>query len=122
MGRPKVGARWAGECHIAKQCTKPKRKRDDTWFNDKVLLVQAQASGQALTEEEIAFLADPGLPDVQNSQSVITYNAAYEVHNQDNLNYDLFHQSEQIMTSSEQSNASDTTTVVRTFVTAGTMI
>ncbi|GJT29369.1 retrovirus-related pol polyprotein from transposon TNT 1-94 [Tanacetum coccineum] len=128
-----------GEGHIAKQCTKPKRKRDETWFNDKVLLVQAQAGGQALTEEEIAFLADPGLPDVQNSQTVTTHNAAYqaddldaydsdcdelnsakialmanlsrngsdaltEVHNQDNLNYDLFHQSEQIMTSSEQSN------------------
>ncbi|GJT99147.1 retrovirus-related pol polyprotein from transposon TNT 1-94 [Tanacetum coccineum] len=44
-----------GEGHIAKQCTKPKRKRDDTWFNDKVLLVQAQASGQALTEEEIVL-------------------------------------------------------------------
>ncbi|GKF52208.1 hypothetical protein Tco_0148675, partial [Tanacetum coccineum] len=27
------------------------------------------------TEEEIAFLADPGLPDVQNSQTVITHNA-----------------------------------------------
>ncbi|GJS62062.1 hypothetical protein Tco_0656846 [Tanacetum coccineum] len=64
--------------HIAKQCTKPKRKRDDTWFNDKVLLVQAQASGQALTEDEIAFLADPGLPDNQTSQSVITHNAAYQ--------------------------------------------
>ncbi|GJR52430.1 retrovirus-related pol polyprotein from transposon TNT 1-94 [Tanacetum coccineum] len=112
-----------GEGHIAKQCTKPKRKRDETWFNDKVLLVQAQASGQALTEEEIAFLADPGLPDIQTSQTVITHNAAYqakialmanlsrngsdaltEVHNPDNLNYDLFNQSEQIMTSSEQSN------------------
>ncbi|GJZ13726.1 putative ribonuclease H-like domain-containing protein [Tanacetum coccineum] len=67
-----------GEGHIAKQCTKPKRKRDETWFNDKVLLVQAQAGGQALTEEEIAFLADPGLPDVQNSQTVITHNAAYQ--------------------------------------------
>ncbi|GJS22495.1 retrovirus-related pol polyprotein from transposon TNT 1-94, partial [Tanacetum coccineum] len=32
-----------GEGHIAKQCTNPKRKRDETWFNDKVLLVQAQA-------------------------------------------------------------------------------
>ncbi|GKB81151.1 retrovirus-related pol polyprotein from transposon TNT 1-94 [Tanacetum coccineum] len=128
-----------GEGHIAKQCTKPKRKRDETWFNDKVLLVQAQAGGQALTEEEIAFLADPGLPDIQTSQTVITHNAAYqaddldaydsdcdelnsakialmanlsrngsdaltEVHNPDNLNYDLFNQSEQIMTSSEQSN------------------
>ncbi|GKF30136.1 hypothetical protein Tco_0096478, partial [Tanacetum coccineum] len=29
-----------GERHISKQCTKPKRKRDDTWFKDKVLLVQ----------------------------------------------------------------------------------
>ncbi|GKG00827.1 hypothetical protein Tco_0302517, partial [Tanacetum coccineum] len=47
-------------------------------FNDKVLLVQAQASGQALTEEEIAFLADPGLPDVQTSQTVITHNVAYQ--------------------------------------------
>ncbi|GJW58878.1 retrovirus-related pol polyprotein from transposon TNT 1-94 [Tanacetum coccineum] len=53
--------------HIAKQCTKPKRKRDETWFNDKVLLVQAQAGGQALTEEEIAFLVDPGLPDIMTS-------------------------------------------------------
>ncbi|GJW93611.1 hypothetical protein Tco_0173283 [Tanacetum coccineum] len=62
----------------SKQCTKPKRKRDETWFNDKVLLVQAQAGGQALTEEEIAFLADPGLPDIQTSQTVITHNAAYQ--------------------------------------------
>ncbi|GKB72583.1 integrase, catalytic region, zinc finger, CCHC-type containing protein, partial [Tanacetum coccineum] len=63
---------------IAKKCIKHKRKRDETWFNDKVLLVQAQAGGQALTEEEIAFLADPGLPDIQTSQTVITHNAAYQ--------------------------------------------
>ncbi|GKG25518.1 hypothetical protein Tco_0398664 [Tanacetum coccineum] len=52
--------------------------QDETWFNDKVLLVQAQAGGQALTEEEIAFLADLGLPDIQTSQTVITHNAAYQ--------------------------------------------
>ncbi|GJR83400.1 hypothetical protein Tco_0154185 [Tanacetum coccineum] len=57
---------------------KPKRKRDETWFNDKVLLVQAQVSGQVLTEEEIAFLADPRLPDTQTSQAVITHNAVYQ--------------------------------------------
>ncbi|GKE26258.1 retrovirus-related pol polyprotein from transposon TNT 1-94 [Tanacetum coccineum] len=67
-----------GEGHISKQCTKPKRKRDETWFNDKVLLVQAQAGGQVLTEEEIAFLADPGLLDTQSTQTVITHNAAYQ--------------------------------------------
>nr|GFC37969.1 hypothetical protein [Tanacetum cinerariifolium] len=36
-----------GEGHMSKQCTKPKRKRDVEWFKDKVLLVQAQANGQA---------------------------------------------------------------------------
>nr|GFD25822.1 hypothetical protein [Tanacetum cinerariifolium] len=49
-----------GEGHMAKQCTKPKRKRDAKWFKDRVLLVQAQASGQVLQEEELDFLADPG--------------------------------------------------------------
>ncbi|GJY04557.1 retrovirus-related pol polyprotein from transposon TNT 1-94, partial [Tanacetum coccineum] len=48
-----------GEGHMSKECTKPKRKRDDSWFKDKVLLVQAQAKGQA-------------------TQTVITYNAAYQ--------------------------------------------
>ncbi|GJS96265.1 retrovirus-related pol polyprotein from transposon TNT 1-94 [Tanacetum coccineum] len=55
-----------GEGHMSKQCTKPKRKRDDSWFKDKVLLVQAQASGQILHEEELAFLADPGIPEGQS--------------------------------------------------------
>ncbi|GJS67232.1 integrase, catalytic region, zinc finger, CCHC-type containing protein [Tanacetum coccineum] len=41
-----------GEGHMSKQCTKPKRKWDDSWFKDKVLLVQAQ--------------------------TVITHNAAYQ--------------------------------------------
>ncbi|GJV72237.1 retrovirus-related pol polyprotein from transposon TNT 1-94 [Tanacetum coccineum] len=54
-----------GEGHMSKQCNKPKRKRDDSWFKDKVLLVQAQASGQILHEEELAFLADPGIPEGQ---------------------------------------------------------
>ncbi|GJU77824.1 retrovirus-related pol polyprotein from transposon TNT 1-94 [Tanacetum coccineum] len=67
-----------GEGHMSKQCTKLKRKRDDYWFNDKVLLVQAQASSQILHEEELAFLADPGIPKGQATQTVITYNAAYQ--------------------------------------------
>ncbi|GKD61856.1 integrase, catalytic region, zinc finger, CCHC-type containing protein [Tanacetum coccineum] len=52
---------YKGEGHMSKQCTKPKRKRDDSWFKDKVLLVQAQASAQILHEEELAFLANPGI-------------------------------------------------------------
>ncbi|GKB11165.1 retrovirus-related pol polyprotein from transposon TNT 1-94 [Tanacetum coccineum] len=67
-----------GEGHMSKQCTKPKRKWDDSWFKDKVLLVQAQANGQILHEEELAFLADPGIAEGQATQTVITYNAAYQ--------------------------------------------
>ncbi|GJU79077.1 retrovirus-related pol polyprotein from transposon TNT 1-94 [Tanacetum coccineum] len=53
-----------GEGYMSKQCTKPKRKRDDSWFKDKVLLVQAQANGQILYEKELAFLANPGAAEV----------------------------------------------------------
>ncbi|GKB47166.1 integrase, catalytic region, zinc finger, CCHC-type containing protein [Tanacetum coccineum] len=67
-----------GEGHMSKQCTKPKRKQDDSWFKDKVLLVQAQASGQILHEEELTFLADPGIPEGQATQTVITHNVAYQ--------------------------------------------
>ncbi|GJT47258.1 retrovirus-related pol polyprotein from transposon TNT 1-94 [Tanacetum coccineum] len=68
-----------GEGHVSKQCTKQKRKRDDSLFKDKVLLVQAQASGQILHEEELAFLADLGIPEGQATQTIITHNAAYQV-------------------------------------------
>ncbi|GKD54031.1 integrase, catalytic region, zinc finger, CCHC-type containing protein [Tanacetum coccineum] len=56
-----------GEGHMSKQCTKPKRNRDDLWFKDKVLLVQGQANGQILYEEELAFLADLGVLEVQST-------------------------------------------------------
>ncbi|GJV61859.1 retrovirus-related pol polyprotein from transposon TNT 1-94 [Tanacetum coccineum] len=67
-----------GEGHMSRQCTKPKRKRDDSWYKEKVLLVQAQAHGQILNEEELAFLADPDIPEGQSTQTVITHNAAYQ--------------------------------------------
>nr|GEY52248.1 hypothetical protein [Tanacetum cinerariifolium] len=67
-----------GEGHMYKQCTKPKRKWDDAWFKDKVFLVQAQANGQNLHEEELAFLAIPGIIEIQATQIFITYNAVYQ--------------------------------------------
>nr|GEY76656.1 retrovirus-related Pol polyprotein from transposon TNT 1-94 [Tanacetum cinerariifolium] len=67
-----------GEGHMSKQCTKPKRKGDAKWFKDKVLLVQAQANGQVLQEEELEFLADPKTAETSSNQYVITNNAAYQ--------------------------------------------
>nr|GEV72529.1 hypothetical protein [Tanacetum cinerariifolium] len=69
---------YKGEGHMSKQCTKPKRKRDESWFKDKVLLVQAQANGQILHKDELAFLVDPGIAEAQTTQTVITHNAAYQ--------------------------------------------
>ncbi|GJY47416.1 hypothetical protein Tco_0436479, partial [Tanacetum coccineum] len=104
---------------MSKQCTKPKRKRDDSWFKEKVLLVQAQANGQVLHEEELAFFVDPGIEKRQATQTVITHNVAYqaddldvydsdyalaEVHNHDNVNNNMINQVVQAMPSSEQSN------------------
>ncbi|GJW87886.1 hypothetical protein Tco_0163226, partial [Tanacetum coccineum] len=48
---------------MARQCPKPKRKRDATWFRDKVLLVEAQGNGKVLNEEELEFLADPSIAE-----------------------------------------------------------
>ncbi|GJW92268.1 hypothetical protein Tco_0169821 [Tanacetum coccineum] len=59
QGRPNSYA--TGEGHMARQCPKPKRKRDATWFRDKVLLVEAQGIGKVLNEEELEFLADPDI-------------------------------------------------------------
>nr|GEZ35549.1 hypothetical protein [Tanacetum cinerariifolium] len=69
---------YKGEGHMAKQCTKPKRKRDAEWFKDKVLIVQAQANEQVLQEEELDFLADPGTAESSTNQTVVMKNAAYQ--------------------------------------------
>ncbi|GJX18567.1 hypothetical protein Tco_0221244 [Tanacetum coccineum] len=66
---------YKGEGHMSKQCTKPKRKRDDTWFKDKVMLVQAQAN-----------------------------DVLAEVHNPDNMDNNMINQGVQARPSSEQSS------------------
>ncbi|GKB68048.1 hypothetical protein Tco_0929460, partial [Tanacetum coccineum] len=69
---------YQGEGHMARQYPKPKRKKDATWFMDKVLLVKAQGNGKVLNEEELEFLADPGIAEGPVTQSVIKNNAAYQ--------------------------------------------
>ncbi|GKB48312.1 retrovirus-related pol polyprotein from transposon TNT 1-94, partial [Tanacetum coccineum] len=52
--------------HMARQCPKTKRKRDAMWFRDKLLLVEAQGKGKVLNEEELEFLADPGIAEAKD--------------------------------------------------------
>nr|GEV61288.1 retrovirus-related Pol polyprotein from transposon TNT 1-94 [Tanacetum cinerariifolium] len=73
----------------ANECTKPKRERDDVWFKDKVLLVQAQANRQVLHEEELEFLAYPGIAETQSTQYVVTNNAAYQADDLDAYDSDF---------------------------------
>nr|GEV49707.1 retrotransposon protein, putative, unclassified [Tanacetum cinerariifolium] len=77
-----------GEGHMSKQSTKPKRKQDDSWFKDNVLLVQAQANGQILHEEELAFLANLGITESQATQTIITHNATYQADDLDSYDSD----------------------------------
>nr|GEW03278.1 integrase, catalytic region, zinc finger, CCHC-type, peptidase aspartic, catalytic [Tanacetum cinerariifolium] len=52
-------------------------------FKDKVLLVQAQANGKVLHEEELEFFADPWIAEAQSTQYVVTNNAAYQANDLD---------------------------------------
>ncbi|GJR26994.1 retrovirus-related pol polyprotein from transposon TNT 1-94 [Tanacetum coccineum] len=104
-----------GEGHMSKQCTKPRRKRDDSWFKEKVMLVQAQANGQILHEEELAFLAYLGIPEAQATQTSLLHNAAYQADDLDGIYSDMYELNTakvalmrnyhiMVMLSSEQSN------------------
>ncbi|GJV67789.1 hypothetical protein Tco_1483298 [Tanacetum coccineum] len=48
--------------HMARQCTQPKRPRNASWYKEKAMLAEAQEAGQIFDEEQLAFLADPGIP------------------------------------------------------------
>nr|GEZ68714.1 hypothetical protein [Tanacetum cinerariifolium] len=58
-----------GERHIARQCTQPKRPRNAAWFNEKLMLAEAQEAGQILDKEQLAFLADSGMDEAPDTNS-----------------------------------------------------
>ncbi|GJX09329.1 retrovirus-related pol polyprotein from transposon TNT 1-94 [Tanacetum coccineum] len=58
-----------GEEHMARQCTQTKRPRNATWYKDKAMLAEAQEAGQILDEEQLTFLTDPGIEDLDTYDS-----------------------------------------------------
>nr|GEZ68253.1 retrovirus-related Pol polyprotein from transposon TNT 1-94 [Tanacetum cinerariifolium] len=58
----------------------PGKQRVIVCYNSKV---QAQANGQVLQEEELEFLADPGMAESSSNQNVVTTNAAYQANDLD---------------------------------------
>ncbi|GKD00147.1 retrovirus-related pol polyprotein from transposon TNT 1-94 [Tanacetum coccineum] len=77
------------EGHMARQCTKPKRPRNSTWFKEKMLLVEALESRVALDEEHMAFLADirDTVTTGQESQEIPTP-AIFQTDNFDAFDFD----------------------------------
>ncbi|GJZ91392.1 retrotransposon protein, putative, ty1-copia subclass [Tanacetum coccineum] len=59
---------YQGEGHMVKQCTQPKRPRNSAWFKEKLMLVEAKEASQILDAEQLAFIADPGIAEVQEDQ------------------------------------------------------
>ncbi|GJU92722.1 integrase, catalytic region, zinc finger, CCHC-type containing protein [Tanacetum coccineum] len=59
-----------GEGHMARQCTQPKRPRNSAWFKEKMLLVQAQESGQ--TDDLDAYNSD--CDDISSAKATLMAN------------------------------------------------
>ncbi|GJT80360.1 reverse transcriptase domain-containing protein [Tanacetum coccineum] len=76
-----------GEGHMARQCTQPKRPRNAAWYKEKAMFAEAQEARQILDEEQLTFLADPGIPTSQ-AQTIIPHNAAFQTEDLDTYDSD----------------------------------
>ncbi|GJW65751.1 reverse transcriptase domain-containing protein [Tanacetum coccineum] len=110
-----------GEGHMARQCLKLKRKRDATWFRDKVLLVEAQGNEGPVIQSSIthnatyqaddldAYVSD--CDEISTAKAVIMANLSsydsdvlFEVPHSDNTHNDMLNQSVQEMSYSKQTH------------------
>nr|GEV13615.1 hypothetical protein [Tanacetum cinerariifolium] len=100
-----------GEGHMSKQCTKPKRKQDDSWFKDKVLLIVITHNFAYKADDLDAY--DFYCDELNTAKVDLIANLSHygsdllaEVHNLDNIDNDnnMINQSVQVMPSSEQSS------------------
>ncbi|GKD43699.1 hypothetical protein Tco_1268344 [Tanacetum coccineum] len=78
-----VASSRQGEGNMARQFTQPKRTRNVTWFKEKAMLAEAQEAVQILDEEQLAFLADPGILNGQTAQTTIPNTAAFQTEDLD---------------------------------------
>nr|GEX01891.1 integrase, catalytic region, zinc finger, CCHC-type, peptidase aspartic, catalytic [Tanacetum cinerariifolium] len=86
--------------HMSKHCTKPKRKRDDSWYKDKVLLTVITHNVAYQADDLDAYDSDC---DKINTAKVTLMENLYhyrlddlaEVHNHDNVNHNVINQAVQ---------------------------
>nr|GEU81824.1 ribonuclease H-like domain-containing protein [Tanacetum cinerariifolium] len=86
--------------HMSKQCTKPKRKRDDSWYKDKVLLtvithnVAYQANDLDAYDSDCDKINTAKVTFMENLFHYRSDDLA-EVHNHDNVNHNVINQAVQ---------------------------
>nr|GEU84393.1 hypothetical protein [Tanacetum cinerariifolium] len=95
-----------GEGHIFKQCTKPKRKYDDSWFKDKTVITHNDAY-----QADDLDAYDSNCDELNTAKVALIENLSHygsdalvEVHNPDNVDNHMVNHVVQVIPSSEQSN------------------
>nr|GFA22369.1 hypothetical protein [Tanacetum cinerariifolium]GFA23355.1 hypothetical protein [Tanacetum cinerariifolium] len=63
--------------------TQPKRPRSSVWFKEKLMLAELQEAGQILDEEQLAFIVDHGIAEVQVAQQTIPQSLAFQIEDLD---------------------------------------
>ncbi|GKE99422.1 hypothetical protein Tco_0022773, partial [Tanacetum coccineum] len=63
------------------------RQGNAAWYKEKAMLAEAQEAGQILDKEQLAFLADPGIPASQ-AQTVIPHNVSFQTEDLDTYDSD----------------------------------
>nr|GFB25177.1 hypothetical protein [Tanacetum cinerariifolium]GFB48969.1 hypothetical protein [Tanacetum cinerariifolium] len=98
-----------GKGHVSKQCTKPKRKRDAEWFNDKTSSNQYVVTNNAAYQADDLDAYDSECDELNSAKIDLMVNLSHygsdnlAAHNQDNLTNNLINQDVQAPSTSEQS-------------------
>nr|GEW33604.1 hypothetical protein [Tanacetum cinerariifolium] len=95
-----------GEGHMSKQFTKPKRKKDESWFKDKNVITH-----NAAYQVDDLDAYDSDCDEINTAKIALMANLSHygtndlaEVHNQDNMTHNVINQAVQAMLLFEQSN------------------
>nr|GEX59126.1 hypothetical protein [Tanacetum cinerariifolium] len=98
-----------GEGHMSKQCIKPKRKRDDSWFKDKVLLTVITHNAAYQADDSGAYNSD--CDELNTAKVALMVNLSHcgldvlaEVHNSNNKDNNMINKGVQARPFSEQSS------------------
>ncbi|GJU02705.1 retrovirus-related pol polyprotein from transposon TNT 1-94 [Tanacetum coccineum] len=88
---------FKGEGHMSRQCTKPKRKRDDSWFKEKVLMTVITHNAAYQADDLDAY--DSDCDELNTAKVTLMANLSHygsdalsEVHNHANVNNDMTNQ------------------------------